>query len=239
MPSAALKFPKSLWSYNPIPGGNVLYLPFWSPSLNESAFRSVDLFGHACAVTGAVMESKGRRFDGTDDLINCGSGASIDNIFDGGGTIVAWINPDSDGEVDSGFAWVKSRIALATVGEAVGKVKMRFTQVFTGDDGVWETTVTQVTIGTFEMVTVAYDNGATTNNPIIYIGATALTVGSGLTETGTPTITRNDDSANDLTIGGTGANSFDGLIGEELWYNRILTAAEIAYIYNQTKGRYL
>ena len=236
--SPALRYPKSLWSYNPLPTGCVLYLPLWSPGLNGPVFKSVDPFGHTCTVTGAVLGAQGRRFDGVDDLIRSSTPPVVDNIFDGGGTIVAWINPDSDGETNAGFVWSKGRILFATTSEAVGKVKMEFTQLFTGDDGIWETTATQVTIGTFEMVTVVYDNGATTNNPTFYIGTTALTVGSGLTETGTPTGTRNDDSANDLLIGGAGTNSFDGLIGEQAWYNRILTAAEVTYYYNQTRGRF-
>lgn len=61
--------PKSLWSYNPIPRGCVLYLPLWHPSLSGPVFKSIDPYGHTCTVTGAVYGSTGRTFDGTDDYI--------------------------------------------------------------------------------------------------------------------------------------------------------------------------
>ncbi len=42
---------KSLWSYNPIPGGCVLYLPLWNPHTNGLAFQSIDPFGHTITRT--------------------------------------------------------------------------------------------------------------------------------------------------------------------------------------------
>ena len=47
---------------------------------------------------------KGRaiEFDGADTKVDCGSDAIIDDIFDGGGSLSIWINPDSDGETNIG-----------------------------------------------------------------------------------------------------------------------------------------
>lgn len=56
--------PKSLWSYNPIPYGCVLYLPLWA--LGGAIFKSIDPFGHTCTVTGALWNPYGRTFDGGD-----------------------------------------------------------------------------------------------------------------------------------------------------------------------------
>ena len=85
--SVALKYPKSLWSYNPLPTGNLLYLPFWSPGLNGSAFKSVDPFGHSITVLGTTHDGDGRILDG-DDNIALPSGVGLTPAT---GTIMFWV----------------------------------------------------------------------------------------------------------------------------------------------------
>ncbi len=48
---SALRYSKSLWSHNPIPGGCVLYLPTWHPNLGGLKYKSVDPFGHTVTRT--------------------------------------------------------------------------------------------------------------------------------------------------------------------------------------------
>ena len=43
--------------------------------------------GNAGTVTGAYALYPGFYFDATDDIINCSSGSTVDNIFTGGGTV--------------------------------------------------------------------------------------------------------------------------------------------------------
>ena len=45
------QYPKSLWSYNPIPSGCVLYLPLWHPNLGGLKYKSIDPFGYICTRT--------------------------------------------------------------------------------------------------------------------------------------------------------------------------------------------
>ena len=44
----------------------------------------------------------GMEIDGSDDFVNVSPNSKIDNIFDGGGTITAWIKPNSFGESSYG-----------------------------------------------------------------------------------------------------------------------------------------
>lgn len=240
MLSPALRFSKSLWSYNPIPSGCVLFLPYWHPSLSGEVFRSIDFFGHIATNAGSIFQSGGRLFDGVDDVIIIPDAAAITDIWDGGGTAISWINVTSDGEGNEGHVWRKADTYIEVREEAAGKVKIELVMTFSGTTGVWDTTATQVTIGTPTMVSVTYDADDTGNNPTIYINSTALTVGSGLTESSTPAGTRTTDSGTDLTLGnhpGT-ARTFDGIKKEDWFYNRILTAAEIAYIHSRTRERH-
>ena len=239
----ALKYPKSLWSYNPIPGGCVLYLPLWSPGLRGSAFKSADPYRRDIAVIGALYSGSklGRFFDQTDDIINCGSGAPIDNIFDPpGGTTVTWINVGSDGELSEGRIFDKSQTYLYAKSEAASKVKIEFIRGFSTNAGIWITTATVVTINTPTHLLLTYNNGAVGNNPILYVNGVAKTVGGGLTESSTPIGTRVTDAGVTLYLGSevTTAAVLDGYIGEHKEYNRILSPAEALYDYNQTRGRY-
>ena len=70
-------------------------------------------------------------FNGTTDVVNCGSDTSIANIFDSGGTISVWINPSSDGEGSQARIFNKWYGWLLRVGDESGsKVKIIFAQDF-------------------------------------------------------------------------------------------------------------
>lgn len=229
--------PKSLWSYNPVPYGCALYLPLWSPGLNGSVFKSVDSFGHTCTVVGALRQSGGRLFDGVDDIITVSNHTSITDIFDGGGTIEAVINPSSDGESDSGHIVAKSRWVISTTAENPGvAVTIQLYYFFSGDDGRWDTG-SVVPIGTTSVITVTYNSSHVDNNPIFYLNGSVI----GNTENGTPTGTRASDTASDLTIGNRAATdrTFDGVEHELRAYNRILSADEVAYSSKMISWRYL
>lgn len=91
MISAALRYSKSLWSYNPLPTGCVLYLPLWHPNFGGSVFKSVDLFESSCTVSGSAPTHsfKGWDLPGTDELIDIGNiGTNIKSLS-------FWMNPAS------------------------------------------------------------------------------------------------------------------------------------------------
>ena len=70
-----------------------------------------------------------RNFDGVDDIINCGSDASIDDIFSGGGVVHFVINPDSDGEANLGRVFEKRDATngydFDTKDESGGNIRIR------------------------------------------------------------------------------------------------------------------
>ena len=236
MLTQTLRYPKSLWSYNPIPEGCKLYLPLWSPDLNGSVFKSADPFRHTCTVIGAVHGNDGRLFDGLDDKITVPDVASITDIFDGGGTAVAWCNLASDGELSLGYLMTKGVWVLNVEAQAAGKVKVNFDIVTDDVAGEWITTATEVTLNVWTQIIVTYNSTNLTTDPIIYVNGSAVSV----TESQTPTGTRISDAGTDVTVGNdpTQVVTTDGTIGEALLYNRALSAGEVAHIYRLTKGRY-
>ena len=229
--SPALRWPKSLWSYNPIPSGCIFYLPFWHPSLAGPVFESIDPFGHTATVTGALYQGdvKGRFFDGAtgnDDKIVIPKGVVVDNMFDGGGTLCAWINVGSDGGGNLGSILHKSLWGFLTLNEAAGKVRLQFDHQFTGDDYIAQTSATIVTINQNTHVAITYNSDSTANLVIEYVDAAVVAHGNT-----TPTGTRNSDAAIDLHIGKhpAVARVLDGNIIEATGWNRILSPDEITY----------
>ena len=215
--------------------GLVLYLPLCE--LDGSSFMSKDAYGHSCTATGALWRPQGRLFDGVDDAISCGSDTSIDNIWAGGGTVIAWINPASDGENNVGQIANKEKWLFYVSAEAASKVKLTFVhKVISGNDGIWVTTNTVVDINTWSMCTVTFDKDSILNNPTIYINAESVAV----VETTAPQNSFITEASETLLLGNNsaGAWTFDGYIGETFGYGRALTPQEIQHHYLSTKWRY-
>ena len=232
MPSAALRFPgaKSLWSHNPIPTGCVHYAPLWSPGLGGQAFKTADPFGHACTVTGTTQDSRGRKFDG-DDYIEVAANSALEvSSF----TVAAWtIFRDTDaqgirhicgqyfiGATEDGYQLYARWTSGANI-----KLAMRV-----GDAGgapVNYEVSTQIVTNTWYFLAGTLVSGG---NQELFLdavskGMLATTMGK------TPVL---------FEIGRTRfAFLYNGDVGDTWLFNRVLTLAEIAYIYNQTKGRYL
>ncbi|KKN16944.1 hypothetical protein LCGC14_0971020, partial [marine sediment metagenome] len=173
-------------------------------------------------------------FDGSSGLITVTDDAAIQNIFDGGGTIECWVNPDSDGEGDEGVIVDKSKWSFYLANEDTGKVKVALYCSFDGaTNGTWITTSTEVDINTWTHIIVTYNSSATANDAIIYINGTVVAQ----TESATPAGTRETDVGSGLTIGNysTDAFTFDGTIDEMRLYTRILGQSEVTS--NYLKGR--
>ncbi|MBC8415648.1 MAG: LamG domain-containing protein, partial [Candidatus Cloacimonetes bacterium] len=206
--------------------------------LDGATFMSREQNGISCANNLALWRLNSLLWDGANSKIDCGHDVRIANIFDGGGTISAWINPKSDGEGNYGRIFDKqTRWLLNIRDEDSGAVKSRFFQAFNANDGGWTTNNRVISIGAWTHVAAIYDAGNVTNNPTIYINGIAYTVGDGLTEDETPIGTRISDTANTLYIGNSDAlnRTFDGNMTDMRLYNRILSGIEILRIYNRTK----
>ena len=80
---------KSLSSYNPIHSGCVIYAPLWA--LNGVTFQTADLNHLTGTVTGATWGTKGRTFDGTDDILTLPNIATL-NPLTSSWSVTVWFN---------------------------------------------------------------------------------------------------------------------------------------------------
>ncbi|KKK67663.1 hypothetical protein LCGC14_2951810 [marine sediment metagenome] len=215
--SAALRYPKSLWSYNPIPNGCVLYLPLWHPNLRGAKFKSIAPSGTEVTVNGASRVADGLSFDGTDD--NVILDASI-LTFSTQASYSLWVKYDT---TDTGYLFSMDGNEISLFHQASASIQVYYDGVarVTGNSPTWSNTwvnllFTVLVSGTAYLYAdgVEFDNGAMP--------------GTGVTS-----------AAARLGEGTAGTNDWTGTIGEFTSWNRVLTAAEALYYYNRTKWRFV
>mgnify|MGYP003148387034 CR=1 FL=1 len=179
-------------------------------------------------------------FNGTNNEIDLGSGATLEEVFSGGGTVMAWINPDSDGENDLGRVFDKSDStdhsdgwSVVVSNENSGSADLRFAHSFSGSNPVWDTASREITIGSWNHIAITYDNGATGNDSIIYINGISVTLDSA---NPSPSGSATDDSSENLFIGNNtgGDRTFDGNICQVGIWGAVLTQAQIQSIMEKT-----
>jgi hypothetical protein len=198
---------------------------------NGTNFESVDI--------GAYI-ADGQDFDGNDDYINVGSGGTIDNVFNGGGTLEAWIKPDiSYG--GGGYGRILDK-ATGTLGEGGWTFfvnnynslkRMSFVRYWTVKRGFWYTPNNSIIYDEWHHVVVTYDEGAKANDPSFYINGVSQTVNQDSGPNGDPV----DDSAQNAYIGYLlgGARTFEGVIDEVRISTSILTGGWITTEHNNLK----
>jgi hypothetical protein len=174
----------------------------------------------------------GLDFDGSNDKIDVGADASLDNLFAGGATLSAWIKPGGWGEGDFGRIADKAdnlgsnRNGWAFELHAAQRALM-FQYGFSADIGNWYTPVDSISLDSWHHVAVVYDNSASTNDPVIYIDGMAQT----LVESDTPAGTPSSDATINLTLGNYAldtSRTFEGVLDDIRIYDLMLDAANIA-----------
>lgn len=138
------------------------------------------------------------QFGGNDDRLDCGSSASVDNIWDSGGALSCWVYDAgaqggnlgrifSKWDVDGWASYIDSNANVIV-----------FEQAFDGaQDGGW--TIPRPAQNTWWHLVVNYDSGATANDPDMYVNA----VLQNETEVKTPSggSARISDAGETLSIG--------------------------------------
>ena len=167
-------------------------------------------------------------FNGASGDVDLGSPAVLDNIFASGGTVEAWIRPDSDGEASLGRIFHKAQWALRVAGEdelTVGFMRIVFFHTFSTTTGSWDSFFTSIPTGVYTHVAVTYDKDSAANDPIFYINGIPINPGEGVTPVGTA----DDDSASSWIVGNKADDTltFNGTIDDIRAWDDIRTPAEI------------
>ncbi len=223
---------KSLWSYNPLPGGCVLYLPLWSPGLRGTTFNSIDSYRHSCTVAGAVLRPDGRLFDGLNDKIAL-SAAAFDALTSC--SLLMWYKPDIDLDGQA-----THRCLFAVRKDADNLMQLYYSQ-----------TANEIRfLGVVATVTkiLLQDSGGSGESQAWHFVQVDFGVGGGeIWFDGISTATDEDTeciadiaTATETNIGTFQASSqpWSGYIGEVFIYDRKIGATQGEYIRQKTRGRY-
>ena len=165
-------------------------------------------------------------FDGTDDSVDCGAGASL-NITEAL-TVEGWVKPiglSIDGPSYPNYIVCKGEDRYMIQAAGYDGAQARF---YMWGVGVDIYTVSTLSYGNWYHIVATYDRVKAK----IYL--------NGVFEKSVDATASITTDAGPLIIGDwmSHNNHFNGLIDEVRIYNRALTPAEIQSFYNETKGRY-
>jgi len=220
--------------------GLVFYAPLWNLQCRTDPFNAWDVANStviSCDRTGGVMGVTGFTADG-DDNIDCGNLSQL-NFGDGASfSLTGWVN-------SADLGTYRTIISKGTGDGFQACWFIRFNN--TGNFNIQIADGAQYRI----VYTTAanFDDAAWHHLAVIKDGDTAIYIyvdGSAEATTGSGDALNTVDSmsnAGSVFIGklnSVGDNfTYTGTIGELIVYNRALSSAEVAHIYNTTKGRYL
>jgi hypothetical protein len=153
-------------------------------------------------------------FDGSNDIVNVGSVAALSQ---GNFTVAAWFRPDV-----SKIAAIAEHARSSTNWYGAFQNMVQLHGRFNFGNGGHTGNGGTVALSTWNHHTVTYDVGTTTGR--IYDNGVQVHSSTGAAD---------GSALGNFTIGNNSANeAFDGLLDEVRVYNRALTAAEIAQLYN-------
>jgi len=172
-------------------------------------------------------------FDGTTaGKVTCGSGATIDNVFAGGGTFSGWVYPVHSTASQARRIAEKSKWLVYYHDETSTEAYVSFKHV-AATDSITRTLTKDLKIGKWNHVAATFNKDSIDTAAVVYINgvsvATDLTAGAG---------TAGDDSGDVMYIANnnTGNRGLHGSITEVSLYEEVLTAAEILELYNEGKA---
>lgn len=167
-----------------------------------------------------------RDFDGIDDIITVSSpNSSLDNIFDGGGTLLIWTNPTSAGDANQGYVIDRNgKWRFQNENILSGDLNFTFVYLFSGTNGLWRSNDRPYSTNQWNPIIIRYNSDSITNDPDFFING----IKKEYTAVTAPTGTRTSDAGNDVNIGSNSAlsRSFDGMIAEFAIWDIELTDVE-------------
>lgn len=182
------------------------------------------LVGDAAYVTG--VRNSAIELDGTGDSVNLGSAAVLDNL-----SLIsacAWISPD----VLSGYQGILGKSTNGYNGWDFYAAPGGNFGFYSPEAGYVETTGGGIPVSTWTHVCASWDGTDGAGGITLYLNGSTYSGGTGTGDLGGTL----DDSSQNLSIG-LSAAEFDGKIDDARLYNRVLSGAEVANLFNNALNR--
>lgn len=169
--------------------------------------------------------------------VSISDAASLQNIWDSGGTVFCRVYIDSDG-IGTSFGRILDKSTstgfnngwgVYVKDESGSNIDIAFYIGFSVDDGRWEY---QLEKGRWYSFAMMYDSGSVSNNPRFFVDGVEVTP----VETITPSGSRDSDIGSNIAIGNSPPSSnraFDGNIDEVMMFNTEIGTARILDLHNK------
>lgn len=204
-----------------------------SVGLSASKLFDRSGYGNHAVVTG-IAPTKGlyglvQSWDGVDDTATCGSDSSLDDITYL--SVEMWFLRKGYGANNGGRHINKERWYVS----CPGSTRLSFTRS-ANTAGVWLSPTNSILNDQWYHAVVTFDASNINNKPIFYINGEMVATTTTTQSAGSFT----SDASDNLYIGNSaGANrTFNGLMGIQRVYKRILTPAEVRASYRADAWRY-
>ena len=209
--------------------GLVSYWSLDADTINGNRIRDVagpnDCTGVRAPEPGPGKVGEALNFDGGKAGANCGNRNTLANIFDGGGTFMAWVFARSLGQNDEGRIGDKNQWTLMLRKEGRGNV-IYIHADFDATNGAWHTHPGEYELEEWFHAAMVYDSSSVKNDPMIYVNGESKRIVAKTAPVGK--YTPDNDSIFGLAMSFHDKMRFhDGLIDEVAIYNRALSDAEI------------
>jgi len=161
-------------------------------------------------------------FDGLDDVLDCGSASSLDDISPL--TYSTWVNIDTSGEGSFGRFFDKTTIRFLINQNSANQ--LTFGHVTTGTALDRSTTANPVAFDSWHHVLFTWNGGLLWSGVHIYIDGTEALYAGGTDGTGS----LSSDAADNLLLGNraAGDRTFDGMFADTAMWAAVLSADEIS-----------
>lgn len=206
------------------------------PGGNNCTFASGD---GATNKSAAGVLNEAIDFDGTDDVVECGSPATLDDI--GTFSLGAWVYPEGYGP--SGWGMIASK-GIGSPGvtegwrlgfDGSGNRRIFFVVDYTTTDLTVRANPT-IPLNEWVHVLITWDGSTTATNAKLYINGVEANYTTQTNASGT----RVSDASRNFGIG-TGPTAdleWNGSIDEVVLFKRVLSASEVTELYTRQKGQY-
>ena len=203
-------------------------------------FDGLDFRTNVPQIYDKALFSNSLQFDGVDDSVNCGSASSLDDIFDGGGSVSVWFNSSA---INATHTIVSKKSggtgywAIRISDVSGNKGRFYFLRSFDGGTHyVTQQSTRDINPNTWYHAVVVYNADSASNRITAYLNGEVITnLSTTMDGTDTPTGTRISDANQDVLIGKCNQFEFLGNIADVAIFNSILDATNITAIYNSGK----
>ena len=178
-------------------------------------------------------------FDGSDDSVNCGSDSSLDDIFDGGGSVSVWFNSSA---INATHTIVSKKgggtgyWAIRISDNSGNTGRFYFIKSFDSSHYTTQQSTRDINANTWYHAVVVYNADSDSNRITAYLNGEVITnLSTTMDGTDTPTGTRISDANQDVLIGKCNQFEFLGNIADVAIFNSTLDATNVTAIYNSGK----